>query len=90
MTKAEFIGKIQASVSEMSKKETAQVVEAVFEAVSEAIRKDGRFAYPGFGTFTVRHRAERKGRNPKDNKEIIIKASKTVGFKPAPALKETP
>jgi DNA-binding protein HU-beta len=87
MTKAEFIGTIQGS-SEMSKKETAQVVDAVFEAVAKAIKKDGRFSYPGFGTFSVRKRAERKGRNPRTKKEIVIKASKTVAFKPAPSMKE--
>jgi len=42
---------------------------------------------PGFGTFTVRSRKARTGRNPKTNEPLKIKASKTVGFKPAPTLK---
>jgi DNA-binding protein HU-beta len=88
MTKAEFIGKIQGSASEISKKEISQIVEAVFETVAEAISKDERFSYPGFGTFTVRKRAARKGRNPRTRKEITIKASKTVAFKPAPVMKD--
>ena len=53
------------------------------------IKKEKRFAYPGFGTFTVRARKARTGRNPQTGEAIKIKASKTVGFKPAPTLKNT-
>ena len=88
MNKAKFIEKIQCTVSGMSKKETSEVVGKVFEALAEAIKKDCRFSYPGFGTFIVRNRHARKGRNPQTGKEILIKASKTVAFKPAPGLKE--
>lgn len=88
MNKAEFIGKVQGSTAEMSKKETAGLVDAVFATIAAAIKKEGKFAYPGFGTFTVRKRAARKGRNPRTKKEIMIKASKTVAFKPAPSMKE--
>ncbi|MBT5633626.1 MAG: HU family DNA-binding protein, partial [Nitrospina sp.] len=55
----------------------------------KAIKKEKRFAYPSFGTFTVRSRKARKGRNPRTGEEIKIKASKTVGFKPAPTLKNS-
>ena len=55
----------------------------------KAIKKEKRFAYPSFGTFTVRTRKARKGRNPQTGEEIKIKASKTVGFKPAPTLKNS-
>jgi len=53
----------------------------------EGIRKDKRLALSGFGTFTVRKRKARTGRNPRTGEEITIGASKTVGFKAAPALK---
>ena len=53
------------------------------------LKKEKRFAYPSFGTFTVRSRKARKGRNPQTGEEIKIKASKTVGFKPAPTLKSS-
>ena len=72
----------------MTKKDTAMIVEAVFETLRGAITKDGRFSYPGFGTFTVKNRKARDGRNPRTGEPIQIPASKTVAFKPAPAFKE--
>lgn len=89
MTKAELIDAVQAKFDgKMSKKDAAQVVEAIFETVQEAVKTDGRFAYPGFGTFSVKERAERQGRNPKTKEAITIPASRSVGFKPAPAFKD--
>ncbi|MBT3509679.1 MAG: HU family DNA-binding protein [Nitrospina sp.] len=73
----------------MSKRLTTDVIDATFQAISKTIKKEKRFAYPGFGTFTVRSRKARKGRNPQTGEEIKIKASKTVGFKPAPTLKSS-
>ena len=58
-------------------------------SIRKAIKKDKRFTYPGFGTFTVRNRKARKGRNPQTGEEIKINASMTVGFKPAPTLKNS-
>ena len=57
--------------------------------LGKSIKKDKRFSYPAFGTFTVRNRKARKGRNPQTGAEIKIKASRTVGFKPAPTLKSS-
>ena len=62
-------------------------VDSLFATISKTIKKDGRFSYPGFGTWTVRQRKARMGRNPQTGAEIKIKASKTVGFKPAKELK---
>lgn len=90
MTKAEFIEAVQGAedVPELTKKETTVLVEAMFEKISGAIAADGRFSFPGFGTFTVRKRAARMGRNPRTGAEISIKASATVAFKPAPSFKD--
>ena len=74
---------------DLSKRLAGEILDATFEAISKAIKKEKRFAYPGFGTFTVRSRKARKGRNPQTGEEIKIKASKTVGFKPAPTLKNS-
>ena len=52
-----------------------------------AISNGGRFSYPGFGTFTVRERKARTGRNPRTGEAIKIPKSKTVAFKAAPGLK---
>jgi DNA-binding protein HU-beta len=88
MTKAELIEKIQGSVEGLTKKQTGELVDSVFDALAAAVKKEGRFSYPGFGTFSVKKRKARKGRNPRTGKEITIKASKTVAFKPAPTLKD--
>tara|TARA_B100000686_G_scaffold354036_1_gene462286 strand:- start:4711 stop:4989 length:279 start_codon:yes stop_codon:yes gene_type:complete len=74
---------------DLSKRLAGEILDATFDAISKAIKKEKRFAYPGFGTFTVRSRKARKGRNPQTGEEIKIKASKTVGFKPAPTLKNS-
>ncbi len=91
MTKDELITSVIKSCkgSDLSKRLTGDVLDAVFENISKSIKKEKRFAYPGFGTFTVRSRKARKGRNPQTGEEIKIKASKTVGFKPAPTLKKS-
>ena len=83
MTKDELIGAVTKAVKDpsLSKRLAGDVIDATFEAISKAVKKDKRFAYPGFGTFTVRSRKARKGRNPQTGEEIKIKASKTVGFK---------
>jgi DNA-binding protein HU-beta len=89
MTKAELIDKVHGlGGGELTKKQVGEVVDATFEALGEAIR-EGRFSYPGFGTFTVKERAAREGRNPKSKEPIQIAASKTVGFKPAGKLKDS-
>ncbi len=89
MTKADLIEKVQAAHGDMSKRQVAAVVDAVFENLARGIRKDKRFLMPGFGTFVVKKRAGRVGRNPQTGQEIRIAPSKTVGFKPAPELKKT-
>ncbi len=88
MTKAELIEKIMKSTKlDVSKKYYTEIVDAAFTEMSKTIKKDKRFTYPGFGTFNVKKRKARKGRNPQTGEVIKIKASKTVGFKPAPKLK---
>lgn len=89
MTKAELIENLYAKWNgEVTKKMAADMVETMFDNLATAIKKDKRFSYPGFGTFVVRQRKARKGRNPQTGEAIKIKASKTVGFRPAAALKE--
>jgi DNA-binding protein HU-beta len=87
MTKADLIQTVAAQHQGMTKKAAAEMVDVLFETIGKTIKKEGRFFYPGFGTWTVRQRKARKGRNPQTGAEIKIKASKTVGFKPAKELK---
>ncbi|OGP30955.1 MAG: integration host factor [Deltaproteobacteria bacterium GWA2_57_13] len=86
MTKADLINAVAKAVK-LSKRAAEDAVDSTFETLTRAIKRDKRFQVPGFGTFTVRSRKARKGRNPQTGAEITIKASRTVGFKPAPNLK---
>ncbi len=88
MTKAEFIDHVHGALdSKLTKKDTGTAIQAVFDALVQAIKRDGRISYPDFGTFTVKTRAARQGRNPRTGKTLTIAASKTVGFKAAPKFK---
>tara|TARA_B100000530_G_scaffold297693_1_gene217139 strand:- start:1323 stop:1598 length:276 start_codon:yes stop_codon:yes gene_type:complete len=86
MTKSELIEQINTTTGG-TKKDTALAVQAIFNTLTDTIKSDGKFSYPGFGTFTVKSRAARQGRNPQTGETIQIAASKNVGFKAAPNLK---
>lgn len=91
MTKAELINEVVKTkgLPDISKKATGEIVDAVFTTLSKAIKKDQRFVYPGFGTWSVRKRKARVGRNPRTGEKIKIAATRTVTFKPAPQFKKT-
>ncbi len=88
MTKADLIEKVQQAHGDLSKRQVALVVDTVFDHLAKGIKRDKRFSMPGFGTFVVKKRAGRVGRNPQTGAEIHIAPTKTVGFKPAPELKK--
>ena len=87
MTKAELIEAVAKSAN-ISKLAAGEAVDATFDGIAQAIRKNKRFQVPGFGTFTVRSRKAHKGLNPQTGNVMSIKASRTVGFKAAPVLKK--
>ena len=90
MTKAELIEAVHEGHGEgLSRKAVAELVDSVFVQIGKAVKKNGRFAYPSFGTFSLKKRKARTGRNPQTGAELKIAASKTVGFKPAPELKKS-
>ena len=90
MTKAELVAAVHSNNGgDLSKKAIEDTIEYTFTTIAKDIKKSKRFAYPGFGTFTVRKRKARTGRNPQTGEKLKIKASKTVGFKPAPTLKSS-
>ena len=70
-----------------SKAAAARAIDAVLDGIAAGIKKDGNVQLIGFGTFAVKSRAARTGRNPQTGATIKIKASKTVGFKAGAALK---
>ena len=86
MNKAELIDTV-ADAADLSKASAARAVDAVTQAVAEALKKDDQVTIVGFGTFSVRKRAARSGRNPRTGETIHIKASNAPGFKPGKALK---
>jgi DNA-binding protein HU-beta len=87
MTKAELVTAI-AKGAGITKKQADDALKAAVEAVSNALKKGERVAIPGFGIFSVRERAARKGRNPRTGDVIDIPARKVVVFKPAKDLRE--
>ena len=89
MNKQELIDAILANKDAgiESKAAAARALDAVLDGIAAGIKKDGNVQLIGFGTFAVKSRAARTGRNPQTGATIKIKASKTVGFKAGAALK---
>ncbi|MDK2801580.1 MAG: DNA-binding protein HU-beta [Clostridiales bacterium] len=87
MNKAELVASM-AEKSEMSKKDAEKALNSFIESVQEALVKGDKVQLVGFGSFEVRERAERKGRNPQTKEEIVIPASKVPVFKVGKALKD--
>ena len=87
MNKTELIQAV-ATATEMSKKDAEAAVIATFEAVTTALQNGDKVQLVGFGSFEVKHRAARTGRNPKTKEEIQIAASKVPVFKAGKALKD--
>lgn len=87
MNKTELIA-AAAEQAGMTKKDTERVVNAALDAITAALSKEGRVQIAGFGTFEVRERKGRMGRNPKTNEAIEIAASRQPAFKAGKALKD--
>jgi DNA-binding protein HU-beta len=87
MNKSDLITNVS-EATELSKKDVTKAVDAVFEAISEALQSGDKVQLVGFGNFEVRERSARKGRNPQTGEEIEIPASKIPAFKPGKALKD--
>lgn len=87
MNKSELISAI-ADAAELSKADAGRAVDAFVGAVKKALKKGDTVSLIGFGTFSVRKRAARVGRNPRTGENIKIKASKTPTFKAGKALKD--
>ena len=87
MNKTE-LGDAVADEAEMSKAEAGRAFDAVISSITKALKKGDSVTLVGFGTFQVRKRAARTGRNPKTGDTIKIKASKNPAFKAGKALKD--
>jgi len=87
MNKTDLINAI-ADKAELTKADATRALEAFFETVQTSLKKGEDVSVVGFGTFTVRERAARTGRNPRTNEMIQIAASKVPAFKAGKTLKD--
>ncbi|WP_346353667.1 HU family DNA-binding protein [Azotosporobacter soli] len=87
MNKTELVASV-AEKAGLTKKDAEKAVNAFFASVEEALAKSDKVQLIGFGTFEVKAREERKGRNPQTGAEIVIPASKNPVFKAGKGLKD--
>ncbi|PIF23067.1 DNA-binding protein HU-beta [Candidatus Pantoea floridensis] len=88
VNKSQLIDKIAAD-ADISKAAAGRVLDAFMDSVTEALKGGDEVALVGFGTFSVRERAARTGRNPQTGKELTIPAGKVPGFRAGKALKDS-
>jgi integration host factor subunit beta len=87
MTKAELVEDV-AKAAELTKKDAERLVEIVFESIIETLNHGEKIELRGFGSFRVRERGARRGRNPKTGDPVNIPAKRVPYFKPGKELKE--
>jgi integration host factor subunit beta len=87
MTKAELVEDV-ARAAELTKKDAERLVEIVFESIIETLNHGEKIELRGFGSFRVRERGARRGRNPKTGDPVSIPAKRVPYFKPGKELKE--
>ncbi len=87
MTKADLV-EIVAKEADMTKKDVEQLVEIIFDSIVSTLNKGEKIELRGFGSFRVRERNARKGRNPKTGEPVEIPAKRVAYFKPGKDLKD--
>ncbi|MDZ7825716.1 MAG: HU family DNA-binding protein [Gammaproteobacteria bacterium] len=88
MNKAELIDQMAAS-ADISKASATRALDAMLDAVTDSLKQSEQVVLVGFGTFSVKERAARTGRNPQTGAAIQISAAKVPAFKPGKALKDS-
>jgi len=87
MTKAELVEEVAQSAT-LTRKHSEVIVDAVFSSIVEALQRGDKIELRGFGSFRVRHRGSRTGRNPKTGEGVLVPAKKVPYFKPGKELRE--
>lgn len=88
MNKVELVEAVQNALGkEVTKRAADEAVDAVLDSIAKGVKEQKKVQIIGFGTFEVKERAARMGRNPKTGEAMKIKESKSIGFKPSAALK---
>lgn len=88
MTKADLIENVYLKTG-FSKKESAEIVEMVFDLIKTTLETGEKIKIAGFGNFVVKDKATRRGRNPQTGDEIAISSRKILSFKPSQVLKQS-
>ena len=88
MTKADLVETIYEKIG-FSRKESAEIVDLVFDLMKETLESGEKIKISGFGNFVVRQKRSRKGRNPQTGKEIQISARRVLTFKPSQVLRKS-
>ena len=87
MTKAELIEEVS-RVSDLTKKHSEIIVDTVFKSIINALHRGDKIELRGFGSFRIRHRGPRLGRNPKTGEKVHVPAKRIPYFKPGKELRE--
>ena len=87
MTKADIVEKVQAGIG-LKKKESVEMVEAVFSVMKSTLESGENLKISGFGSFIVKQKADRRGRNPQTGETLTIKSRSILTFKPSTLLKQ--
>lgn len=87
MTKAELVEIVYEKVGGLSKKESQDIVEAIFDTMKNCLKSGEKIKISGFGNFILRDKRPRKGRNPQTGDDIQITARRVLTFRPSQILK---
>ena len=87
MTKAELVEEV-AKESDLTKKDAEVIVQIVLDSITESLQRGEKIELRGFGSFRIRSRSSRQGRNPKTGSEVSVPAKKVPYFKPGKEIKD--
>ncbi len=88
MTKAELIERVSEKIQGLTKRQTEVIVNSVFNSIKESLAKGNKIEIRGFGSFRIRQRRQRDGRNPKTGISVSVPAKRVPFFKAGKELKE--
>ena len=88
LTKADFVESVYSKIGGLSRRDSAEIVDMLFEAVKETLSRGEPVKISGFGNFVVREKKARVGRNPQTGNDIEISARRVLTFKPSQVLKD--
>ncbi len=88
MTKSELIERVSAEVKTFSKKDVEIIVDSLFDSMSESLSRGEKVEIRGFGSFKIKEREGRQGRNPKSGENIYIEAKRVPFFKAGKEIRE--